>query len=256
MDDRRLTLIVVPHGDLETRTFEISYGRLKMGLGLVVGVLLFAGFFVATWFPVAAQASRVQALVDELKELEGERAKVAELAQTLALMEAQYERVRQMLGASAVLADSAVTLPPLRTDATDAPPAADGSSSSPAFSWPLPTANYGTRSTETSPRPGEHPGLDIAVAAETQIRSAADGVIEAVREDAVYGKYLVIDHGSQLETLYGHISRALVREGDRVTRGQVIALAGSTGRATEPHLHFEVRKSGRAVDPLPFVRQP
>jgi hypothetical protein len=116
MDDRRLTVIVVPHGDLETRSFEIPYRRLKLGLLVGIALLLLFGFIVAMWFPVAAQASRVPALTEELELLESERARVAELAQMLAEVEAQYERVRQMLGADAVPGDSTPVLPPLPTD--------------------------------------------------------------------------------------------------------------------------------------------
>src|SRR5690606_23984964 len=101
MDDRRLTIIVVPHGDLETRSFEIPYRKLKVGLLVGIALLLLFGFLVAMWFPVAAQASRVPGLLDELELLETERARVAELAQTLSEVEEQYERVRQMLGADA-----------------------------------------------------------------------------------------------------------------------------------------------------------
>jgi hypothetical protein len=114
MDDRRLTLIVVPHGDLETRTFEIPYRRLKLGF-VVAGVLiLLLGVIVASWFPVAAQAGRVPGLERELSRLEGERARVAELAQMLAEVEAQYERVRVLLGAEGGAGES--VLPPLRPD--------------------------------------------------------------------------------------------------------------------------------------------
>jgi hypothetical protein len=115
MDDRRLTVIVVPHGDLETRSFEIPYRRLKVGLLVGIALLLLFGFIVAMWFPVAAQASRVPALTEELELLESERARVAELAQMLAEVEAQYERVRQMLGADAA-GDSGPVLPPLPSD--------------------------------------------------------------------------------------------------------------------------------------------
>jgi hypothetical protein len=116
MDDRRLTVIVVPHGDLETRSFEIPYRRLKVGLLVGIALLLLFGFIVAMWFPVAAQASRVPALTQELELLESERARVAELAQMLAEVEAQYERVRQMLGADAASGDSTPVLPPLPRD--------------------------------------------------------------------------------------------------------------------------------------------
>jgi murein DD-endopeptidase MepM/ murein hydrolase activator NlpD len=122
--------------------------------------------------------------------------------------------------------------------------------------WPLPVAGFITRSREESARQGEHPGLDIAVPAETEIRASGEGVVKEARQDRVYGQYVLVDHGEGLESLYGHASRVLVREGDRVSRGQLIALAGSTGLSSAPHLHFEIRKNGRAVDPLQYVRQP
>jgi hypothetical protein len=115
MDDRRLTLIVVPHGDLETRTFEIPYRKLRIGIYIGVGLLLLIGFVVATWIPILAQAGRVPALLGELHRLEAEREQVAELAKTLAEVEAQYERVRQLLGADGAGSD-APTLPPLGKD--------------------------------------------------------------------------------------------------------------------------------------------
>ena len=251
MDDRRLTLIVVPHGDLETRTFEIPYGKLKLALGVALAIALFVAFVVASWFPVAAQASRVPALVEELEDLEGERARVVELAETLALVESQYERVREMLGANNGSADSTLVLPPLRSAREGAAAPANA-----GFVWPLPMSGFVTRSQEQAAKAGEHPGLDIAVPAETQVRATSSGIVKEARQNDVYGHYVLLDHGAGVESLYGYASRVLVREGDRVSRGQLIALAGSTGRSAAPHLHFEIRKDGRAVDPLQFVRQP
>jgi len=253
-DDRRLTVIVVPHGALETRTWEFPYGRLKLAVGTALVLVGLVGLVVASWFPVLAQASRVPALVRELEDLEGERARVVELAETLQDVEAQYERVRQMLGANGTSADSTVSLPPLRGtgDAAELP----GDAGARLLDWPLPVPGFITRSREGHSRRGEHPGLDIAVPAETGIRAAGAGVVKEAKQDPVYGQYVLIDHGHGLESLYGHASRLLVREGDQVTRGQLIALAGSTGVSSAPHLHFEIRRNRRAVDPLQYVRQP
>ena len=82
------------------------------------------------------------------------------------------------------------------------------------------------------------------------------GAVVDVGEDAVYGRYVVIDHGEGTATLYGHASTTFVRLGQRVRERQVIALSGSTGRSTAPHLHFEVLVNGEPVDPLTFVEQP
>src|SRR5690606_24319650 len=100
-----------------TRSFVISYTKLKFLVVAGVAMLLAFGVSLAILFPVLAQATRVQGLERELKQLEGERARVAELARTLQEVEAQYERVRQMLGADAPAGpDAAPVLPPLRTD--------------------------------------------------------------------------------------------------------------------------------------------
>jgi murein DD-endopeptidase MepM/ murein hydrolase activator NlpD len=263
MDDRRLTIIVVPHGDLETRSFEIPYRKLKIALLVGISLLLLFGFLVAMWFPVAAQASRVPALTEELELLESERARVAELAQMLAEVEEQYERVRQMLGADAQPGGGAPILPPLPTDSQrrndrggrdEEPDGGAAQTSAVVDAWPLQFAGFITRATSSGRT--EHPGLDIAVPKDSYIRAAGAGVVKEASDDEIYGLYVLIDHGHGLESLYGHASRTFVKPGDRVARGEVIALTGSTGQSSAPHLHFEIRKDGRPVDPLTYVRQP
>lgn len=114
MEDRRITFIVVPHGDLETRNFELSYGKLKLLVGAVGSLLLVFILMAATWFYLATQVARVPGLEHEVRELKAEQAKLAELARTLSEVEAQYERVRQLLGADASPDGEAPYLPPLR----------------------------------------------------------------------------------------------------------------------------------------------
>lgn len=269
MDDRRLTLIVVPHGDLETKTFEIAYWKLKVGLVAGLILLLGFGFVVATWFPIAVQASRVQPLERQIVALEGEREQVAELAEALAEVEAQYERVRQLLGADGAGRDGDPVLPPLpsRTPepaepARGAPPAGvDGPgeaieelATDALDVWPLARSGFVTR-TLSAGRTG-HPGVDIAVARDTPIRAAGAGTVREAGFDEIYGEYAMIDHGGGLQTLYGHASRIIVRAGQEVRPSEVIGHTGSSGRSSGPHLHFEVRKEGRPVDPLQYVKQP
>lgn len=253
-EERRLTIIVVPHGDLETRSYVVSYARLKLLVGAVILLVVVVAVSLAALFPVLAQATRVTALQRELEQLEAERARVAELARTLEEVEAQYERVRQLLGADAPVGGNAPVLPPLRPD-TSADAAGSGGQSTPLISlWPLQVPGYITRA--LSDGRSQHPGLDIAVPRNSYIRAAGAGTVRAAGIDDVYGRYIVIDHGEKLETVYGHASLLLVTAGDRVKRGQVIALSGSSGRSTAPHLHFEVRRDGKPVDPLEYVKQP
>ena len=114
MEDRRITFIVVPHGDLETRNFELSYRKLKLLVGAAGALLLVFILMAATWFYLATQVARVPGLEHEVRELKAEQAKLAELARTLSEVEAQYERVRQLLGADASPDGEVPYLPPLR----------------------------------------------------------------------------------------------------------------------------------------------
>lgn len=102
---------------------------------------------------------------------------------------------------------------------------------------------------------GPHSGMDIAVKTGTPIHAAAAGkvVVAARKAYQGYGRAVMIDHGNGLRTLYGHNSVVLVKVGQHVKRGQVIAKAGSTGFSSGPHCHFEVRKHGRAVNPRIFL---
>ena len=253
-DQRRLSFIIVPHGDLETRTYDISYGALKALL--VVGLLLLVVFvvMVSSWWFIATQASRVPGLEREVARLEAERAKVADLARDLAIAEQQYERVRQLLGVDGgTTGGQEVTLPPIRGD--DRGVELSGVEANRPTAWPLTRSGFITQLRQDTSG-ANHPGLDIAVPNDTYIRASGAGTVKDAGVDDVYGRYILLDHGDGLETMYGHASRIFVETGDRVERNEVIALSGSTGRSTAPHLHFEIRKDGSAVDPLVYVRQP
>jgi murein DD-endopeptidase MepM/ murein hydrolase activator NlpD len=100
---------------------------------------------------------------------------------------------------------------------------------------------------------GFHAGLDIANDPGTTIRAARDGVVVSASYDGAYGNAVVISHGNGVTTRYAHCSRMLVSPGQRVEAGQPIGAVGTTGRATGPHVHFEVRVNGSAVDPRGFL---
>jgi murein DD-endopeptidase MepM/ murein hydrolase activator NlpD len=254
MDERRLSVIVVPHGDLETKTLEIPYRTLKVLVVMAFIGFITLGLMVGFWFNIASKASRAKELESQLVKLEAERAKVDSLAHVLAEVETQYERVRKMLGADAPSVGKQPLLPDLpkavfRDDDGDG--VADVAAPD---AWPLTERGYVTRGLTKSKTP--HPGLDIAVPQNSYIRASGPGTIKLAGEDSVYGRFIVIDHGSGLETFYGHAARLLVTQGSRVKRLQIIALSGSTGQSTAPHLHFEVRRNGSPIDPYEYVKQP
>jgi murein DD-endopeptidase MepM/ murein hydrolase activator NlpD len=98
-----------------------------------------------------------------------------------------------------------------------------------------------------------HYGLDVAAASGTPIRSTATGVVDDIRNDKYYGLLVEVRHENGFVTRYTHCSQILVSVSDRVKRGQTIALVGSTGRSTAPHLHYEILKFGKNVDPIAYT---
>lgn len=99
-----------------------------------------------------------------------------------------------------------------------------------------------------------HKGIDIKSPEGAPIKAAADGVVTLVSEGhGSYGRLVVVDHGDGVTSYYGHNQKNLVRKGQRVTAEETIALVGHTGNARGPHLHFEVRLDGKAVDPQPLL---
>ena len=104
-----------------------------------------------------------------------------------------------------------------------------------------------------------HRGIDVAAAPGTQVVSPADGVVriatEAYEPSPESGTVVLIDHADGITTFYAHLGSLTVAAGERVARGEVIATVGSTGKSTGPHLHFEVRRDGEAVNPAEFVEE-
>lgn len=116
------------------------------------------------------------------------------------------------------------------------------------------TSSYGVRYDPFTGRTAMHAGLDLAGPTGSPIYATADGVVHRAGWGGAYGNMIDLGHGKGIATRYGHLSRVLVRAGDRVKKGDVIGRMGSTGRSTGSHLHYEVRVDGRAVNPTPYLR--
>jgi len=111
---------------------------------------------------------------------------------------------------------------------------------------------YGERVHPTLKRRKFHSGVDLAAKRGTPIYSAADGKVVLAGRSPTYGIYVVIQHPNAYATMYGHMQKKVVKEGIIVKQGEVIGHVGSTGRSTGPHLHFEVFKNGKNIDPYKF----
>jgi murein DD-endopeptidase MepM/ murein hydrolase activator NlpD len=105
----------------------------------------------------------------------------------------------------------------------------------------------------SKPYAGSHKGIDFTAPLGHAVFAAMDGRVSRVGRGGRLGNFVAIDHGGGVETVYGHNSANLVKAGDTVLRGQVIARVGNTGHSTGPHVHFEVRIDGRQVNPMPML---
>lgn len=115
------------------------------------------------------------------------------------------------------------------------------------------TSSFGMRNHPILKRRRMHSGVDFGAKSGTPIKAAADGIVITSQYSSGYGNMIVIDHGGNISTLYGHCSRVYVKSGQRVSRGDTIAAVGSTGLSTGPHLHFEVRVNGKPVNPMNWL---
>ena len=123
--------------------------------------------------------------------------------------------------------------------------------------WPVRkgwiSSRFGERSDPFTGERVQHKGLDFAGTRGTDVLSVASGVVIRASRHAAYGNLVEIDHGNGYRTRYAHNEQMVVKPGDHVTAGQVIAMMGSTGRASAPHVHFEVLKNGAIINPSSFV---
>ena len=117
------------------------------------------------------------------------------------------------------------------------------------------TSPYGVRQNPVTGSVAKHQGLDLAAPEGTDVFAAADGVVTGVGTDPVYGNYIIITHSEKWSSLYGHLQKIETVLRSAVKSGNLIGKVGSTGQSTGPHLHFELRQDGRALDPAGMLRR-
>ncbi len=258
MTDKFLTVLVVPHDEKHVRRLRLSYRWIKVGIALAGVVFVVVALAALNYGRVASRATKAALLERENARLEVENAKVDEIAENLEQTERAYAQIREMAGLPPEEAGRPSDArqepgPASRGGAGGEPapaPAGEAPDSVPS-GWPLSLKGFETAEFGAD---GGHPGVDIAVPVHTPVLATARGLVAAADSDPVYGHYVVLAHGGGIETMYGHNAVLLVERGERVTRGQPIAYSGNSGRSTAPHLHYEIRRDGRAIDPAPYLR--
>lgn len=234
---------------LANRTIILTQRQVRLlRLGLYIGAALLTVGSIS-WVYLAAQAARVPFLTSRVSGLTKEVKQLDTLQLRLAEMERRFLQVQQMMSASGATTPVepvvARPVPVVKPDtATPTVPSL----------WPLEVEGYVTRgNADSSDYFGAHPGLDVAVPIGTPVRAAGGGTVVEVGNDAKYGKFVRLEHRDGYETLYAHASEILVKQGDKVPSGRTIALSGNSGQSTAPHLHFEIRQGGAAVDPMLII---
>ena len=135
--------------------------------------------------------------------------------------------------------------------AADSPMAAAANSVS--YKYPVQgrvSSGFGNRFHPIDRKVKFHAGLDLAVPQGTTVGAAANGTVKFAGWDGDYGNLVILQHADGRESRYGHLSKLVVKQNDEVMAGQTIALSGSTGKSTGPHVHFEIRENGKVVDPV------
>lgn len=251
-----LTIMILPDEGGETRSLRLSARALRIGGGVAILGILALMIMAGSWWFLALKASRawqMEALVDSL---EGERGRILALAAQLEEVEAGYEHIRSLFGLGADPVAPDLWLPPTGLPGSRNVGTGPTSDQAVPDMWPLTEAGFVTRALVEGGTAEDHPGLDIAVPTDSYVRASGAGRILRTGDDPVYGLFLVLEHGNGYQSVYAHNSSILADRGKEVRRGEVIALSGSTGRSTAPHLHFEILLEGLPVDPLTLVEPP
>jgi murein DD-endopeptidase MepM/ murein hydrolase activator NlpD len=270
MSTRGVTIVVHADGDLESRQYRVPRWALlagKWGAGAIAVLVL---LFFAFAGPITRNHLRVPGLEREISRLKVENSRVQQLASALNRAEANYQELRQMLGVKAppvsrsgasgtttrsTTLTASMRAVPIRAVLPGRGSRYERGASVPSH-WPLDVQGFVTRGQVRQGVVDEtHPGVDVAVPVGTPVRASGGGTVIAAGYDADYGLFVLLRHPSGYETMYGHTSRLLAAEGDEVGAGQVIGLSGNSGRSTAPHLHFEIRRDGKSIDPLDLVKE-
>ena len=287
---KRFTILIIPEGSHRVRRFALRLSALKWSAaGVACCVLLMIGLAVyalkAGFDRREYERLREQARVHQ-QEMEQLVGKLEDLRKELVIMAQNDAKMRVMnkltkpkadalggVGGPAVGDSPADSLASLQQQIDDLRREVDlrrvsqeevqgflndqrSLHGSRPLGWPVRgwvTSDFGVRRDPFDGQRRMHEGMDIATRTGTPVLATAAGIVRETGSEPGYGKFVVIDHGYGYSTVYGHNSRILVKVGQRVRRGDMVASAGNTGRSTGTHVHYEVRLNGVPVNPSRYL---
>jgi murein DD-endopeptidase MepM/ murein hydrolase activator NlpD len=259
----RTRIILIPEDERPSREYGITRPMVITLLVLLTAFLVLVALLMISFADQSDERARIGELEVQLAEAQARARRVeqlsGELRQELLIMQSMQARLLFMLGVEETTPASADSLLAWLQDA----PASTGEAlaraatvtlSPPPDRWPttgLVTKEFNKGNIPAGIKP--HLGIDIAAATDTPVLAAGAGAVVRTGADEFLGNFVEIQHGLGYLTVYGHCSRIAVGEGDRVDGGQVIAYVGQSGQSSAPHLHFEIRQQGEAVNPREFL---
>ncbi|UCD64169.1 MAG: M23 family metallopeptidase [Candidatus Zixiibacteriota bacterium] len=251
-ESKYITLMLIPEGTESRRGFRMRTWVFRFAIGafiaLLVGIILFFVFY--------GKVLTRAALADKL---EKENERLLRYQYKVHLLESNLKQAREIVTRVTELAGIDIEFPELPDDSTlfatldEKGMAVVSRASGLDFSIPsgLPIQGFITQDFEVDNMSQYHPGVDIACAEGTPVLATASGeVIYAGFDSAAYGYVVIVQHSDSVTTLYGHNRELLVQEGQTVLAGGRVAMSGSTGKSTAPHLHYEIRINDKPIDPL------
>ena len=246
-----VTIMLIPDGTESRKGFRIRQWLLKLIIGSIVAILVGIVLFFAFYGQVLTRAAMADQLKKENEQLLRYQYKVQLLQENLLQTREIVERLIDMAGIDyefpqfpddsslfASLDDSrSAVLPRGLFDNLTLPSG-------------LPIQGFISQDFEVVDNSRYHPGIDIACAEGTPVLATAAGEVVYAAFDSTYGYMVVVQHNDSVMTLYGHNKELLVEPGNKVLAGSRVALSGSTGKSTAPHLHYEIRVNDEPIDPM------
>lgn len=260
---RSVTFLIIPHHGGRRWGFRVSYRVVRLvALGALAIIVVGFVLNITSGF-IYIKALRTPYLMQRLARLEEEQKKIAKLEDELAQIKEVDSKLRLMMG----MDKAPAWLSP------DARPAglsqSSGSMESLGISTPAIQKLLAQDQAKAQDRPTiwpfhgfvskefngvDHLGMDIAGKKGDPVVATANGTVRFAGWDTLYGNLLIINHAGGLATAYGHNDRLLVKRGDPVKQGQLVAYLGSTGKSTAPHLHYEIREGNKPVNPRKYLK--
>ncbi len=291
--NEKLTIILIPNSGNRAKRLSLTYRQIKgaiMAVAFLSFLLVLAGVNIYQGRQAVSEAKRIKSQHEQQQQQVMElNNKLLEMEKQRERIEERQEQVRKLVGVSSSLTPTATPsrggvdrnsrtggtrdLREISAEISNlqylmdeqemeilqllnhAQTNIDQLKAIPNY-WPVVgriTSTFGYRQSPFGRSREFHDGLDIAAPYGTEIRAAADGVVIQSNRVPGWGRIVKISHGNGVVTSYAHNSTNLVKKGDRVTKGSVIAKVGSSGRSTGPHVHFTIEKNGKPVDPLLYL---